>query len=29
LPFISAGGTSLVLSLLSLGVVLNVSQHAD
>jgi cell division protein FtsW len=29
LPFISAGGTSLVLTLLSLGVVLNVSQHAD
>ena len=29
LPFISAGGTSLVLSLLSLGVILNVSQHAD
>jgi cell division protein FtsW len=29
LPFISAGGTSLVLTLLGLGVVLNVSQHAD
>ena len=29
LPFISAGGTSLVLTLLSLGVILNVSQHAD
>jgi cell division protein FtsW len=29
LPFFSAGGTSLVLSLLSVGVVLNVSQHTD
>jgi cell division protein FtsW len=29
LPLISAGGTSLVLTLLSLGVILNVSQHAD
>jgi len=29
LPLISAGGTSLVLTLLSLGLVLNVSQHAD
>jgi hypothetical protein len=29
LPFISAGGTSLVLSLFSVGLILNVSQHAD
>ena len=29
LPFISAGGTSLVLTLLGLGLILNVSQHAD
>ena len=29
LPFISAGGTSLVLTLLSVGLVLNVSRHAD
>jgi cell division protein FtsW len=29
LPFFSAGGTSLVLCLLSVGLVLNVSQHAD
>jgi len=29
LPLISAGGTSLVLSLLALGLVLNISQHAD
>ena len=29
LPFISAGGSSLVLTLASLGVILNVSQHAD
>ena len=29
LPLISAGGTSLVLTLLSLGLVMNVSQHAD
>jgi cell division protein FtsW len=29
LPFISAGGTSLVMSLLSVGLVLSVSQHAD
>jgi cell division protein FtsW len=29
LPFISAGGSSLVLTLLSVGLVLNVSQHAD
>ena len=29
LPLISAGGTSLVLTLLALGLVLNVSQHAD
>jgi cell division protein FtsW len=29
LPFISAGGSSLVMTLLSVGLVLNVSQHAD
>ncbi len=29
LPFISAGGSSLVFSLVSLGLVLSVSQHAD
>jgi cell division protein FtsW len=29
LPFISAGGSSLVLTLLSIGLVLSVSQHAD
>lgn len=29
LPFFSAGGTSLVLCLLSIGLILNVSQHAD
>lgn len=29
LPLISAGGTSLVLTLLALGLVLNVSQHVD
>jgi cell division protein FtsW len=29
LPLISAGGTSLVLTLLALGLVLNISQHAD
>jgi cell division protein FtsW len=29
LPFISAGGSSLVLTLFSVGLVLNVSQHAD
>jgi len=29
LPLISAGGTSLVLTLLGVGVILNVSQHAD
>jgi cell division protein FtsW len=29
LPFISAGGSSLVITLVSVGVVLNVSQHAD
>jgi cell division protein FtsW len=29
LPFISAGGSSLVLTLLSVGLVVNISQHAD
>jgi cell division protein FtsW len=29
LPFISAGGSSLLFTLLSVGLVLNVSQHAD
>jgi cell division protein FtsW len=29
LPFISAGGTSLVMTLLSAGLILNISQHAD
>ena len=29
LPFISAGGSSLVLTLLGVGLILNVSQHAD
>ncbi len=29
LPFISAGGSSLVLALVGVGLVLNVSQHAD
>lgn len=29
LPFVSAGGTSLLLTLLAVGVVLNVSQHGD
>jgi cell division protein FtsW len=29
LPFISAGGSSLVITLLSVGLILNVSQHAD
>lgn len=29
LPFVSAGGSSLLLTLLSVGLVLNVSQHAD
>jgi cell division protein FtsW len=29
LPFISAGGSSLVLTLLAVGLVLNISQHAD
>jgi cell division protein FtsW len=29
LPFISAGGSSLVFTLFGVGLVLNVSQHAD
>ena len=29
LPFISAGGSSLVITLMSVGLILNVSQHAD
>lgn len=29
LPFVSAGGSSLVLTLMGVGLVLNVSQHAD
>jgi len=29
LPFISAGGSSLLITLLSVGLILNVSQHAD
>jgi cell division protein FtsW len=29
LPFISAGGSSLVFTLVSIGLILNVSQHAD
>jgi cell division protein FtsW len=29
LPFVSAGGSSLLLTMLSVGLVLNVSQHAD
>ena len=29
LPFISAGGSSLVFALLGIGLVANVSQHAD
>ena len=29
LPFISAGGTSLVMTLLAVGLILNISQHAD
>lgn len=29
LPFVSAGGSSLLLTLVSVGLVLNVSQHAD
>jgi cell division protein FtsW len=29
LPFISAGGSSLVFTLLAVGMILNISQHAD
>jgi cell division protein FtsW len=29
LPFISAGGTSLVMTLVAVGLILNISQHAD
>jgi cell division protein FtsW (lipid II flippase) len=29
LPFISAGGSSLLFTLVSVGLILNVSQHAD
>ena len=29
LPFISAGGSSLLLTLVSVGLILNISQHAD
>ena len=29
LPFISAGGSSLLFTLLSVGLILNISQHAD
>ena len=29
LPFLSAGGSSLLFTLLAVGLVLNVSQHAD
>ena len=29
LPFISAGGSSLLVTLTGVGLVLNVSQHAD
>jgi cell division protein FtsW len=29
LPFVSAGGSSLVVSLLAMGILLNISQHAS
>ena len=29
LPFVSAGGSSLLINLLAMGVLLNVSQHAS
>ena len=29
LPFLSAGGSSLLFTLVSVGLVLNISQHAD
>lgn len=29
LPFVSSGGSSLVMAMLSVGVILNISQHAD
>ena len=29
LPFVSAGGSSMLVSLLSMGVLLNISQHAS
>ncbi len=29
LPFVSAGGSSLLVSLLSMGVLVNISQHAS
>ena len=28
LPFVSAGGSSMLISMLSMGILLNVSQHA-